>query len=46
MSDTGLGIWHLDFAPGAFAPGSTLTFTFHYPEKGGWEGANYEIAIK
>jgi len=45
MNATGLGIWHLDFAPGSFAPGSVLAFTFHYPEKGGWEGANYEISI-
>lgn len=45
MDPTGLGIWHIDFAPGTFASGSTLSFTFHYPEKGGWEGKNYEITI-
>jgi glucoamylase len=46
MNATGLGIWHIDFAPGAFESGSVLIFTFHYPEKGGWEGVNYEITIK
>lgn len=46
MNATGLGLWHIDFPPGSFASGSVLTFTFHYPEKGGWEGANYEITIK
>lgn len=45
MQETGLGIWHLDFAPGTFKQGSHLTFTFHYPEKGSWEGENYDIAV-
>ena len=45
LAPTGLGVFYTDFKPGAFGPGTTLAFTFHYPEEERWEGKNHEINI-
>ncbi|MBI5588163.1 MAG: glucan 1,4-alpha-glucosidase [Deltaproteobacteria bacterium] len=45
MTDTGLGVYYYDFAPGALASDSKLTFTFRYPDRDAWEGKDYEIRV-
>lgn len=44
LSETGLGLYFVDFKPNTFKPQTRLLFTFQY-EDGRWEGADYEISI-
>ncbi|MBI5644086.1 MAG: glucan 1,4-alpha-glucosidase [Deltaproteobacteria bacterium] len=45
MRDTGLGLYYMDFKPGAFKPGTRLIFTFHYTDTGAWEGRDYDLRV-
>ena len=42
----GLGIYACEFAPGEFAAGEVLKFTFYWPEARRWEGRDFSIALQ
>ena len=43
--DTGLGLHLVDLPTGDLAAGSTLAFTFFWPEASRWEGRNFSVQI-
>jgi glucoamylase len=45
MTETGLGLYYRDFAPGSLTPDSVLTFTFRYTDRGEWEGKDFKIRV-
>jgi glucoamylase len=44
--DTGLGVYVAELPAETLQPGDSLQFTFFWPERGAWEGQNYEVAIE
>jgi glucoamylase len=44
--DTGLGIYSTDLPTESLAPGTSIFFTFYWPEAGRWEGRDFEILVK
>ncbi|MBY0380586.1 MAG: glucan 1,4-alpha-glucosidase [Xanthobacteraceae bacterium] len=42
---TGLQTFIYDIATEPFAPGTVIRFTFYWPLRNTWEGANYQVAI-
>jgi glucoamylase len=43
---TGLGVHVADLPTEALAAGSGVTFTFHWPEVGRWEGADFAVEVE
>lgn len=45
LTDEGLGVYALEFAPETFRRGDVLKFTFYWTEAQRWEERDFEIAI-
>jgi glucoamylase len=43
--DTGLGVHYVDLPTDELATGSTITFTFYWPEADKWEGTDFQITV-
>ncbi len=44
-SDTGLGVHRVELPLTGLKAGDTVQFTFYWPERGCWEGRDYEVRI-
>ena len=42
---TGFGVHFIDLARGQLSAGSTLRFTFYWPQAEKWEGKNFEVQV-
>jgi GH15 family glucan-1,4-alpha-glucosidase len=45
-ADTGLGMYTADLPTASMHPGSTVTFTFYWPEAEKWENTNFSVNVK
>lgn len=43
--DTGLGVYVADLPAAHLPAGSTIDFTFYWPEAAHWEGTNFEVTV-
>lgn len=43
--DTGLGIHYMDLPTNRLSPGSTVLFTFYWPEADKWEGTDFQVTM-
>jgi glucoamylase len=44
--DTGLGLYYLDLPTAEISSGSSVIFTFYWPDAAKWEGQDFEVFIK
>ncbi|MCU1304418.1 MAG: glucan 1,4-alpha-glucosidase [Candidatus Sulfotelmatobacter sp.] len=44
--DTGLGIYTLDLPTASLPGGSTVIFTFYWPQDNRWEGKDYSVVVE
>jgi glucoamylase len=44
-ADSGLGVHHADLPTSDLAPGSTIPFTFRWPDASRWEGTDFSVTI-
>ena len=44
--DTGLGIHTLDLPTASLPVGSTVVFTFYWPQENRWEGKDYSVTVE
>jgi glucoamylase len=45
MRDTGLGVFLVDLPTAKLGTETTIRFTFYWPAKKSWEGADFEVRI-
>ena len=45
-ADSGIGTHYADLPTGGLAVGTTILFTFHYPDRSAWEGIDYRVVIE
>jgi glucoamylase len=43
--DTGLGVYTVDLPTQSLSPGSTVEFTFFFPDKDQWQGTNFRVLV-
>jgi glucoamylase len=44
--DTGLGVYTLDLPTQLLLPGSSIEFTFYFPDHDQWQGTNFRVSIR
>ena len=44
--DTGLGVYTVDLPTQMLLPGSSVEFTFFFPDTGQWNGTNFRVSVR